>query len=156
MMHMRHATAPGVALAALLVLMGCAPAPEPSAGPRWTPRPVTTQSYVPSAARPGSMIAAPAAAADEGRGTDQPPRPRRGSSTPPPMLNDPGPPRPIPLPVPPGTEDATARFKQDLMQPEIGRMRHDDALGRLSPFEQRDLFKREQEMQRLDTDPLRR
>ncbi|MCW2249079.1 hypothetical protein M2352_004739 [Azospirillum fermentarium] len=148
MMHMRHGFA-----AAALILAACAP--EPPAEARWTPRPVTTQSYVPSIARPGSVTASPAAEG-EGRGTDQPPRPRRGSSTPPPMLNDPGPPRPIPLPAPSGSEDATARFKQDLMRPDLDRLRHDDAMGRLSPFEQRDLLNREQEMHRLETDPLRR
>lgn len=146
----------GAMAGALLLLAACAPVPDSSAAPRWTPRPITSQSYVPSASRLDSVIAAPVADQRQEPRTEQPPRPRRGSSTPPPMLNDPGLPRPAPLPSAPGTEDATARFKQDLMRPELDRLRHDDAMGRLSPFEQRDLLKREQEMHRLETDPLRR
>ncbi len=142
-------------MAVSLMLAACAPAPESSTAVPWTPRPVTSQIYVPSASAPLAATSGRTAPVADSQ-TDQPPRPRRGSSTPPPMLNDPGAPQPVPVPVPPGSEDATARFKQDLMRPDIDRLRHDDALGRLSPFEQRDLFKREQEMYRLENDPLRR
>lgn len=142
----------------LMVLAGaCAPVTDPSPGTatRWTPRPIDTRTFTPAVSGADSATATANQPAPARQDHPGPPR-RRGSSTPPPALNDPGPPRLAPLPTVPGSEDATARFKQDLMRPETDRMRTDDALGRLPPSAQRDLLMRDQEMHRLETDPLRR
>jgi hypothetical protein len=80
------------------------------------------------------------------------------AGSPPPPYGGPvvGPPPIVPLPPPPGSEDATAAFKRDLLRPKVDALRQDDALGRLDGFGQRDLLNRQQELYRLDTDPLRR
>ncbi len=88
----------------------------------------------------------------------QPParRPRAGSSSPPPdPAAYPPSPRPVPLPPPALTQNATDAFKRDLLRPEVDRMRADDALGRLDPLQQRDLMRRELELRQLG-DPLAR
>lgn len=122
---------------------------------------IRTQTYTPSATRDGMPGTEQRARADREVAPQGPPPPagspaRRGSSTPPPNLADPGQPPLAPLPGPAGSEEATARFKRDLMAPQVDRMRTDDALGRLDPNQQRDLLNRQLELHRLETDPLRR
>ncbi len=87
-------------------------------------------------------------------GPQAPPPRRRGSSSPPPDPIDM--PTPKGLPQAPGTEAMTDRFKRDLMSPEVDRLRTDDALGRLDPLQQRDLFRKEQDLRQYGTGPLGR
>ncbi|MBP2293028.1 hypothetical protein [Azospirillum rugosum] len=81
----------------------------------------------------------------------QPPVRRRGSSSPPPP--------PIAQQVPQGlppvgsTEAQTDRFKRDLLSPEVDRLRTDDAMGRLDPLQQRELFRKEQDLRQYGTGP---
>lgn len=76
---------------------------------------------------------------------------RRGSSSPPPP--------PIAQQVPQGlppvgsTEAQTDRFKRDLLSPEVDRLRTDDAMGRLDPLQQRELFRKEQDLRQYGTGP---
>ncbi|MCW2237837.1 hypothetical protein [Azospirillum canadense] len=81
----------------------------------------------------------------------QPPVRRRGSSSPPP------PPiaQQVPQGLPPAgsTEAQTDRFKRDLLSPEVDRLRTDDAMGRLDPLQQRDLFRKEQDLRQYGTGP---
>lgn len=82
----------------------------------------------------------------------KPPQPPRGYA---PVYGF-NPPAIIPLPSPPSSNDATAAFKRDLLQPRVDDLRSRDALGQLDPTGQRDLLNRQQELYRLETDPLRR
>lgn len=81
----------------------------------------------------------------------QPPVRRRGSSSPPP------PPvaQQVPQGLPPAgsTEAMTDRFKRDLMSPEVDRLRNEDAMGRLDPLQQRELFRKEQDLRQYGTGP---
>lgn len=81
----------------------------------------------------------------------QPPVRRRGSSSPPP------PPvaQQVPQGLPPvgSTEAMTDRFKRDLMSPEVDRLRTEDAMGRLDPLQQRELFRKEQDLRQYGTGP---
>jgi hypothetical protein len=89
-------------------------------------------------------------------------QPRRGSSTPPDVLAPTAPTRPTsptvkpPTVAPKDTTGDTARFKQDLMQPGVDALRRDNSLGKLDPFQQRDLFNKEHDLHRLQNDPMRR
>ncbi len=84
-------------------------------------------------------------------------QPRRGSSTAPDVSAPVAPSRPIaPTITPKDTTGDTARFKQDLMQPGVDALRRDNSLGRLDPFQQRDLFNKEHDLHRLQNDPMRR
>lgn len=84
-------------------------------------------------------------------------QPRRGGSTPPDVSAPVAPTRPVPPSVmPKDTTGDTARFKQDLMQPGVDVLRRDNSLGRLDPFQQRDLFNKEHDLHRLQNDPMRR
>ncbi len=82
----------------------------------------------------------------------QPPVRRRGSSSPPPpSIDQPATPA---LPPPGSTEALTDRAKRDLMSPEVDRMRTDDALGRLDPLQQRELFRKQQDLRQYGPGPL--
>jgi hypothetical protein len=121
-----------------------------------TPGVVFEPSAAPPASAGRSWKQIQADSARTGGPDNPPPHRRRGSSSPPPdpaVL--PQPPRPVPLPPVPSTESATNAFKRDLVRPEIDRMRTDDALGRLSPLEQRDLMRRENDLRQWG-DPLAR
>lgn len=90
-------------------------------------------------------------------GERPPPRRRSGGSIPPPYGSSPtAPPAVAPLPGPGDTTDSTAAFKRDLLAPKIDDLRTRDALNQLDPIQQRDLLMQQQEMHRLQTDPLRR
>ncbi|KAA0681880.1 hypothetical protein [Roseomonas genomospecies 6] len=83
---------------------------------------------------------------------NQPPIRRRGSSSPPPPpIDQPATPS---LPPPGSTEALTNRAKRDLMSPEVDRMRTDDALGRLDPLQQRELFRKQQDLRQYGPGPL--
>lgn len=172
-------------LAALLALAACAPSEfrDDMPGRAQAFPPIRTQTMIPgtvsdqsaqSSRRTWSEIQAnqtpgkqaqgkprpeQQAQAEPARKPDQdnpPPVRRRGSSSPPPdpaVL--PQPPRPVPLPPVPSTQNATDAFKRDLIRPEVDRMRTDDAMGRLDPFGQRDLMRREGDLRQLG-DPLAR
>ncbi len=82
----------------------------------------------------------------------QPPARRRGSSSPPPppvTLQE-----PPSLPAPQSTEGLTNRAKRDLMSPEVDRLRNEDAMGRLDPLQQRELFRKQQDLRQYGTGPL--
>lgn len=81
-----------------------------------------------------------------------PPVRRRGSSSPPPPPID----QPVTpaLPAPGSTQGLTDRAKRDLMSPEVDRMRTDDALGRLDPLQQRELFRKQQDLRQYGPGPL--
>jgi len=160
-----------VPLAALAALAACAPSEfrDDSPGRAQAFPPVRTQTFTPSAAidapaQPGRRtwsqtqgVPPKATPSRPNDGEPQPqPRPRRGSSSPPPdPAALPQPPRPVPLPPVPSTQAATDAFKRDLIRPEVDRMRTDDAMGRLDPFGQRDLMRRENDLRQLG-DPLAR
>lgn len=82
----------------------------------------------------------------------QPPVRRRGSSSPPP------PPvalqQPPSLPAPLSTEPLTNSAKRDLLSPEVDRLRNEDAMGRLDPLQQRELFRKQQDLRQYGTGPL--
>ena len=82
----------------------------------------------------------------------QPPVRRQGSSSPPP------PPvalqQPPSLPAPLSTEPLTNSATRDLLSPEVDRLRNEDALGRLDPLQQRELFRKEQQLRQYGTGPL--
>ena len=87
-----------------------------------------------------------------GQPPNQPPVRRRGSSSPPPPpIDQPATPA---LPPPGSTEALTNRAKRDLMSPEVDRMRTDDALGRLDPLQQRELFRKQQDLRQYGPGPL--
>jgi len=82
----------------------------------------------------------------------QPPVRRRGSSSPPPppvALQE-----PPSLPAPQSTEGLTDRAKRDLLSPEVDRLRTEDAMGRLDPLQQRELFRKQQDLRQYGTGPL--
>lgn len=149
-----------IPLAALAALAACAPSEfrDDAPGRAQAFPPIRTETL-----RTG-IDAAPSARrwseiqADQAPAVRKPdtPRPRRGSSSPPPdpaVL--PQPPRAVPLPPVPSTQGATDAFKRDLIRPEVDRLRTDDALGRLDPLGQRDLMRRENDLRQLG-DPLAR
>lgn len=150
---------------AALALSGCASAGGgDAAAPGPSPfRPIYTGTYA------GAGTERPTAPAGERRadaqppdsakpdaGREPPPRRRGGGSIPPPYGSSPtSPPAVVPPPGPNDTTGNTAAFKRDLMAPKIDDLRTRDALNQLDPIQQRDLLMRQQEMQRLQTDPLR-
>ncbi|MBP2301458.1 hypothetical protein [Azospirillum picis] len=180
-LSIRLAVPLAVPLAALLVLGACA-APDlrdETPGRAQAFPPVHTQTLIPGGERrmwseiqaEQSRASSPSRAAsrDDGRPDPagrqeqetgqqprKPPPRRRGSSSPPPdpaVL--PQPPRPVQMPPPPSTQGTTDAFKRDLLQPDVQRLREQDALGRLDPFGQRDLMKRENDLRQYG-DPLAR
>jgi hypothetical protein len=122
--------------------------------------PVEVEDYIPG----GGRHTAKPTQKDKNAATAPAPttRPRRGSSTPPDVLAPTAPARPAsptvkpPTVAPKDTTGDTARFKQDLMQPGVDAMRRDNSLGKLDPFQQRDLFNKEHDLHRLQNDPMRR
>lgn len=88
--------------------------------------------------------------------TGRPPPQRGGGSSPPPYgARATQPPAIVRPPGAPSSTDATASFKRDLLAPKVQDLQTKDALGRASPFEQRELMMKRQELHRLQTDPLR-
>jgi hypothetical protein len=123
--------------------------------------PVEVEDYIPG----GGRHTAKPTQKDKNAATAPKPattQPRRGSSTPPDVLAPTAPARPTsptvkpPTVAPKDTTGDTARFKQDLMQPGVDAMRRDNSLGKLDPFQQRDLFNKEHDLHRLQNDPMRR
>lgn len=80
-----------------------------------------------------------------------PPRHRGSSSPPPPPVALPA---PSALPRAPSNQALIDRSKYDRMNREVEQLRNEDALGRLNPIQQRDLFNKEQSMRRYAPNPL--
>lgn len=154
------------ALAAVL-LSGCVAdpaAPPPSAAKAGNPllEPVQMQEYVPgggastrrsaSSGQTAAQTQNEAQAPSDGQASSR----RRGSGTAPDLLAPPSVPAGPTTVQPKSTTNDTARFKRDLLQPGVTEMQRKDSLGRLDPIQQRDLFNKQHELHRLETDPLRR
>lgn len=156
-------------------LTGCVAdpaAPPPSASKTGAPpgnplmEPVQMQEYIPgggAAARKGQSPAngpRPAQdatdAATQAQNNAATANQRRGSGTSPDLLTPPSVPAGPTTVKPKDSTADTARFKRDLLQPGVTEMQRKDGLGRLDPIQQRDLFNRQHELHRLETDPLRR
>ncbi|MDQ2103541.1 hypothetical protein [Azospirillum isscasi] len=100
--------------------------------------------------------APPQKLSDASQAPGQPPNPppvrRRGSSSPPPPpIDQPATPG---LPAPGSTQGLTDRAKRDLMSPEVDRLRTEDAMGRLDPLQQRELFRKQQDLRQYGPGPL--
>lgn len=131
---------------------GQAPVQAPVQDGRWR---TLSQIRAEANARPERQVQAQAQTPAPAPDPAQPrPQRRRGSSSPPPEPL--AMPTPGPLPTAPSTEAMTDRFKRDLMSPEVDRLRADDALGRLDPLQQRELFRKEQDLRQYGTGPLGR
>ncbi|WP_448204089.1 hypothetical protein [Azospirillum sp. sgz302134] len=164
-----------ISVAAALLLTACATEfRDETPGQAQSLPPVRTQTYTPGGAPPSASGAglktwrqlqeeanarpSPSAQAPSQRmsqlqeqGQRQPPVRRRGSSSPPPA---PAEQMAVPsLPPPPSTQAQTDRFKYDLMSPEVDRLRTEDAMGRLEPLQQRELFRKEQDLRQYGTGP---
>lgn len=116
--------------------------------------PVQTQDYIPGSGtttRRGASTQNPATAQ-----TTPAPSQRRGSGTSPDLLAPPAVPAGPTTIKPKDSTTDTARFKRDLLQPGVNDLQQRDNLHRLDPIQQRDLFNRQNELHRLETDPLRR
>lgn len=154
-----------VRLTALVLLAwtlgGCVadPAASPPAAAAVPPgnpllEPVQMQDYVPgggNAARRDGAAQNPTTAQ-----TAPAPSQRRGSGTAPDLLAPPAVPAGPTTVKPKDSTADTARFKRDLLQPGVNDLQQRDNLNRLDPIQQRDLFNRQNELHRLETDPLRR
>lgn len=175
MPHARIFPPPAGRLAALaaVLLTGCVAdpaAPPPSAAKTSNPllEPVQMQEYVPgggaSTRRSASSGQTPAQTQNEAQAQSDGQTPsdpaasnrRRGSGTAPDQLAPPSVPAGPTTVQPKSTTGDTARFKRDLLQPGVTEMQRKDSLGRLDPIQQRDLFNKQHELHRLETDPLRR
>lgn len=162
----------GGVVTAALVLVGCvdAHAPQPRAttpgatapSPATSPAsplaaPVQMQEYVPGG---GGKSRAPSSSKADAPPASSSAANKRGGGTAPDLLapNPPvaNPPALVPSPGARNSTGDTARFKQDLLQPEVDNLKRQNDLGRLDPIQKRDLFNREQEINRLQTDPMRR
>ena len=116
------------------------------------PSAIRTQTYV-----PGGNAAKPTTRAERTAQTEQPaqrppaqqPRPRRGSSSPPPSDLYTG----VPVsPQPsPSTDRAVADFKRDQARSELDRMRTDPTTLTPEPWRQREMMNQQLELDRLDT-----
>lgn len=156
-----------LAALAAVMLAGCVAdpaAPPPSAVKAGNPllEPVQTQEYVPgggtstrrsaSSGQTAAQTQNEAQAPSDGQASSR----RRGSGTAPDLLAPPSVPAGPTTVQPKSTTNDTARFKRDLLQPGVTEMQRKDSLGRLDPIQQRDLFNKQHELHRLETDPLRR
>lgn len=149
--------------AALLSLAACAPEgggrnPPPRVGdnpvqPIWeTPGPSADWSAAPARATPAA-----AEPQQQQRPNTERQQRRRSSGTVPDPYGAPAtqPPVIVPPPGVPPSNEATAAFKRDLLAPKVQDLRTEDALGRTTPQQQRELLMKQQELHRLETDPLR-
>lgn len=139
-----------VASLAVLTLTACAAEPPPTGPDQANPllQPAPMRDYVPggggfSSPRPRPAGEKPPAESPQRK---KPP----GSSTAPGLIPPPvTAPLPTPPPVPKDSRDDTNRFKRDLLQPDVDRLRQQNDLGRLDPFQKRDLLNRELELHQL-------
>lgn len=161
-----------LAALAAVMLAGCVADPAaapPSAAKAGNPllEPVQMQEYVPgggtatrrsaSSGQTAAQTQNEAQAQGDGQAPSAPStNRRRGSGTAPDLLAPPSVPAGPTTVQPKSTTNDTARFKRDLLQPGVTEMQRQDSLGRLDPFQQRDLFNKQHELHRLETDPLRR
>lgn len=139
-----------------VLILALVPAPHPRDG--LAIRNVQLQEYVPGGGgrTPPANAPNPSSTAPPRRSDGTAPR-SAGSGTPPDQLTTPvSPPRIAPLPAAPGSEDATARFKRDLLTPGVNALEREKARGNLTIDQQRDLMRRRQELHRLEGDPLKR
>lgn len=117
------------------------------------------EEYVPDASRNPSVVPAkpskaPPPSASGGAGSKATPK---GGGTPPSLLISPITPlTPTPPPTVPGSEDATARMKRDLLAPGVEALERDKAKGGMGIDQKRELLMRKQELHRLEVDPLKR
>lgn len=123
-------------------------------------RPIYSQSDGPRPAAQSTAPEAPAVRRDDSQRNDRAPSQRRrgGSGTSPEPYGGSAtaPPTVVAPPGPGSSTDATAAFKRDLLAPKVEDLRQQDMLGRADPMQQRDLLMKQQEMNQLRTDPLRR
>lgn len=115
------------------------------------PSAIRTQTYVPggSAAANATANAQETQPAPPARRPDaQPPRPRRGSSSPPPSNLYTG----VPVtPQPsPSTDRAVADFRRDQARSELDRMRNDPTTLTPEPWRQREMLNQQIELDRQD------
>lgn len=135
---------------------GRAQAPPPVAaqsGGLKTLRQIQAEENARQTTAPQPPPAPPQKLSDASQTPNQPPPVRRrgSSSPPPPPIDQPVTPA---LPAPGSTQGLTDRAKRDLMSPEVDRMRTDDALGRLDPLQQRELFRKQQDLRQYGPGPL--
>jgi hypothetical protein len=114
------------------------------------PSAIRTQTYVPggSAAARTAQTERTEQPAPAQRPNPQQPRPRRGSSSPPPSDLYTG----VPVtPQPsPSTDRAVADFKRDQARSELDRMRNDPTTLTPEPWRQREMMNQQIELDRLD------
>lgn len=141
----------------------------PGLAGRGIPTAINTQTYTPSGVgtapdRRAEELARAAEARSSAPPQTEPQSPpqqrpaesprRRGSSSPPPSTLHTGPPV-VPLPNP-TTDRAVADFKRDQVRRELDHLQARSPLGPTDPFEQRELMKRQLELDRMNMDAIRR